>query len=651
MKRVLRCGLTVAAGLLAGRAAQAAKLPEWAAPLANAASGPEAGVPKHAQRVLLSDLHLVVQPDGTLKIRRRLAVQVLSARADDVDFAGFDIDGSTTVTRARGWHVAPGEKAERSLAVPVEVTLDPSFLTDQKTRVVALSGVKKGSLLFYEFEAVDKPPTPAYRHLFFERGPIARAHLDVETPPGWQVHHAWLRTGDAAPTIAGNQHSWELNDLPFPDAEPLARTPVEQAPLLVLAFQPPAGTVLAAPVFGDWKDLAAWYEALEGDRGAASPEVAAEARALAGSPEAAAFARIRAAGSFVRDRVRYVAREVGIGGYQPRPAGQVLRELVGDCKDKSTLLRALLAAEGLPSYPVLIHATAADTVPESLPSLTAFNHFVVAVPLPADAGLPADAAFATLDAGELGRLLVVDTTDDRHSVGFLPAALGGKKGLLVAGSRSRLLTLPGTEPRAHRVEQRLEVRAGDGPLALRLESRFYGEPAAEARAAYRESSRDRRREIESRLVERFVSTALDEYSVEAEAEDGAYVETLSWKLDPAALAAQHRLVPLFPGALDDLPRVPLGRRQAALRYAYPLALSYETRFVGAPAHQLAPDDQHLEGSGWSVGTHFTREGSELRASWQLALSRVDFARADFEELKRFWSAAGRAAAPAVALEP
>src|SRR2546425_8998451 len=50
-----------------------------------------------------------------------------------------------------------------------------------------------------------------------------------------------------------------------------------------------------------------------------------------------------AAGTMVRDRVRYVAVELGLAGYQPRPSGETLAKLYGDCKDKATLLQSALA--------------------------------------------------------------------------------------------------------------------------------------------------------------------------------------------------------------------------------------------------------------------------------------------------------------------
>jgi transglutaminase-like putative cysteine protease len=53
----------------------------------------------------------------------------------------------------------------------------------------------------------------------------------------------------------------------------------------------------------------------------------------------------------------------------------------GDCKDKHTLFAALLAAEGIKAYPVLIRAEGdTDNVDPDVPSPMQFSHVITAVP-------------------------------------------------------------------------------------------------------------------------------------------------------------------------------------------------------------------------------------------------------------------------------
>ena len=52
---------------------------------------------------------------------------------------------------------------------------------------------------------------------------------------------------------------------------------------------------------------------------------------------------------------------------------------MGDCKDHTTLLQALLAVKGIASTPVLINSGDAYTLPE-VPAVDIFNHVINYVP-------------------------------------------------------------------------------------------------------------------------------------------------------------------------------------------------------------------------------------------------------------------------------
>ena len=72
--------------------------------------------------------------------------------------------------------------------------------------------------------------------------------------------------------------------------------------------------------------------------------------------------------------IRYIGVAFGIGRYQPHTAAEILANQYGDCKDKHTLLAAMLAAEGIQSDAVLIGAGVRFNEP--VPSPAAFNHLI-----------------------------------------------------------------------------------------------------------------------------------------------------------------------------------------------------------------------------------------------------------------------------------
>ena len=68
-----------------------------------------------------------------------------------------------------------------------------------------------------------------------------------------------------------------------------------------------------------------------------------------------ALDRIKVLARFAQRDIRYAAIEIGIGGFQPHPASQVFSNRYGDCKDKATILSAMLAQIGVKSYYMPIH--------------------------------------------------------------------------------------------------------------------------------------------------------------------------------------------------------------------------------------------------------------------------------------------------------
>jgi hypothetical protein len=369
-------------------------------------------------------------------------------------------------------------------------------------------------------------------------------------------------------------------------------------------------------------------------------------------PEGAAIARVRAAAHYVRDRVRYVAHEVGIGSYQPRAATQVLAQLHGDCKDKATLLQALLAAGGDTAYLVPVHATQRDTVSNAVPSLTAFNHVITAVRLPAGTEVPEDVRSAVVETEDLGQLLFIDVTDEYTSIGALPDSLGGKTGLVVAGAASRLVTLPAGDRGMHRVEHRFEARVLDDlTVEGRMVTTRFGALAASARRQYAVGQQKFLEERKDAWFDEWPAASIAEHTIDAETAAGAFVESMNVRLAPPIEGDRFTSLALFPFALAELPRVSLSRRKTAVVYEHPLVVRFESVVRGVSEVNGPHPDRELEGQGWSARFHESRDDDAIRGSWELSLERRRFEPAEFDELKRFWAAARDTVSPALYLRP
>jgi cellulose synthase operon protein C len=246
-------------------------------------------------------------------------------------------------------------------------------------------------------------------------------------------------------------------------------TPPERAPGLA-----GDGAVLRY-AWGDtasWEAVGRWYQTILAQVPRGAEPVRSQARALSAGL-AGRRQVVEALAAFARRQVRYVAVEVGIGGYRPHPPQQVMERLWGDCKDKALLLVDLLREAGIPAYPALARLDPKGRVDRDFPSPFQFNHMIVAVPA-AGLDLPADAPVA-------GGYLFVDATQDTGGLAWLQPPVQDQEVLVVrdgpdgkaghAGKTAELVrtpVLPAQEGR--RLEVAIDLAAsGEARGTARLE--------------------------------------------------------------------------------------------------------------------------------------------------------------------------------------
>ena len=78
--------------------------------------------------------------------------------------------------------------------------------------------------------------------------------------------------------------------------------------------------------------------------------------------------------------VRYTGIEFGEAAIVPQDPAETLSHKYGDCKDKATLLVAMLRAAGIPAYVALLNAGSRMDVPADMPGMGLFDHAIVYVP-------------------------------------------------------------------------------------------------------------------------------------------------------------------------------------------------------------------------------------------------------------------------------
>jgi hypothetical protein len=207
-----------------------------------------------------------------------------------------------------------------------------------------------------------------------------------------------------------------------------------------------------------------WYLNLTNGRRDASPQITQQVTTLTASAKTP-LDKMKVLANFVQHDIRYVAIELGIGGWQPHPAAETYDHHYGDCKDKATLLSSMLSQIGVESFYVLIN-TERGSVTSQTPANIGFNHAIIAVKLPA--GVSDPSLVATIQHPRFGTLLYFDPTNEYTPFGEIGGYLQANYGLLVTSEGGELVELPKQAPAMNSI-------ARTGKLTLDLSGTLKGE--------------------------------------------------------------------------------------------------------------------------------------------------------------------------------
>ena len=172
--------------------------------------------------------------------------------------------------------------------------------------------------------------------------------------------------------------------------------------------------------YESWKALADWYRELVRPQLTLSPKLQKLARDLV-KGKTSVRDKVAAIQNWVVKNTRYVGIEFGIHGFKPYKVTQVVERAYGDCKDKASLLIALLGEVGVKSEFVLVRTRDLGRLEGKPATLWAFNHAIAYVPA-LDTYIDGTSEFAGLGevpALDQGALILRVAIDDAGSAPVL----------------------------------------------------------------------------------------------------------------------------------------------------------------------------------------------------------------------------------------
>lgn len=458
--------------------------------------------------------HTVLQLIGNGQ-QARYDAEVFYVGKNAVPTHDLSIDYAPTLSRAEVLQAAvvhADGRVERNPNQQVEqLGEDASGMYFDLERITLnFKGLRSGDALIVEYVVRDLAPTPfglVFGELMTlgETWPVRHSEIVVElpkdTPFYWEVVDPMAKDGaELLGKMVKKVRPAEKDEGASWDSYTLA---IEQLPAIASEERMPGLTDvvphLHMSAFASWAAAAQWYAGLmaeaippKGSDPVLHDQAVKLAQGLTTTDEI-----VRAVYQFVTSQVRYVGLEFGIHSLKPHAVREILQRQFGDCKDKATLVVALLAELNIAAQVALVRTRDEGRLHGKVASLGVFNHAIAYVP--------------ALDWW-------LDATATHHGALELPAGDAGGTALRIARNgkeiQGNVQLLPDQAAQNHLRQETIEATLQpDGSAALRVTVKLHGIPAADARNRL-DQAQARKERLEQDLGGRFPGITVSDIFVQ-----------------------------------------------------------------------------------------------------------------------------------------
>ncbi|MGH9480858.1 MAG: DUF3857 domain-containing protein [Terriglobales bacterium] len=300
--------------------------------------------------------------------------------ADSLAVFPVTYDPATEEVRFLSAHVvhADGSSADAPEAgdAPVSESVGYETFYNVRNKFVQMPAMREGDFVEIAYRVLPTTLESLYGDYFGDLQPFGGPaptlfqQYVVIAPAGKTLYSKAIRfPGASAQHTASGEtvYEWTARNLPAQVSEPAAPPAIEQSPYV------------AVSAFQTWNQFGQWYRQLIRDTFVMSDEMVQTVNGLVAG-KTTEQAKVDAIYRWVIQNTHYVALEFGIHGYRPYPVIQVFHRRFGDCKDKASLLIAMLHQAGIRSEFVLVRVRELGVIDPSVPSVADFDHAIVYVP-------------------------------------------------------------------------------------------------------------------------------------------------------------------------------------------------------------------------------------------------------------------------------
>ena len=515
-----------------------------------------------------------------------------------------------------------------TLKLEKAVTISPEGeereATDIRPGVISLAALEAGSIVEWKYTVERQSGGWLDRHYyqtfyFQDQNPILKSQYVIALPAGKK-----FRLYQRGEKITSREdmidhipiHIWES------DNNSQIYDEYDRPPERDLAELVSVSTILS------WDDLARWQNSLIKDQFEIDSAIRDKLAELTGKL-ATKEEKIKAVYDYIVSEIRYLNLSRGIFGKKPHQAVNIFALQYGDCKDKATLMIAMLKELGITAHYAGIRVRSTGKIFRKVP-YPQTNHILVYIP----------------DQAEIEEGFFLDGTAQYLSFPHLPSDDQGVEAIILPGDDYLYLKTPVAPPDENfkEISDRIELK-DDGSIAVEETITLGGSYNQLYRLGLR--VKGRREELWGKAINQIAPGAVLKEAGFTGLDDLSETVAISCRYDLPHFA--H----LSPGRMvfSPLHRFSLttqfarkAERIYALEFDYPRRISLEERYRLPPGYELQdlPPNTELDSAFASFRLAYAEEGDELVCLREFRLKVISLPREDYKDFRAFCLAADQA---------
>jgi len=442
--------------------------------------------PQASAIVLLKQVHIQYNEDFSAVTDEHLVVKILQDRARSRfgdQKRRYNEENDSIVLIKAVTHLTDGT------IIPVEEKaindITPAFLANAaiysnvRQRVISFSGIAPGVTVELKLRKYSSAPEEGEEvfiggtQLFQFDEPILYKEHSLTVPASVEIKYTYQNEGLEYVRSEGEgtvTHSWYVEHSPQIIEELFMPRMIKVAPRLIYSDA------------SDWSGIGDWFAEKFYSHVVTDGKIKKKAKELSKGAKSRKD-KITNISLFVIEEIRDVGERslpLGLAGYEPHDADEVLVNRYGDWRDKAVLLVSLLKAAGVEAYPSFVHRSSPELA-EKHPTLKQFDAILVHIP--------------DFD----GEPLWVDTFSDHCFFGYFPDGQASQA-LLVRDDGCNIIPTLETTPTFNHSNSKVEIY-------LKPNGDVEGSIACELAGYFDWRTRSRLKEATPKKVEQYFHTS------------------------------------------------------------------------------------------------------------------------------------------------